>query len=121
MNNDDKKLVIITEPKLFILILEDVGKMLKHEINFSIKHNEILTEQAKKKRLDSYCPNISMEAIFLNTENSKTSKPHKFVLDLSQRLHLRSSKIMLPLQKLSIYYTLRNIRQQIQNISSRVQ
>ena len=51
MNNDDKKLVIITEPKLFILILEDVGKMLKHEINFIIKHNEILTEQAKKKKI----------------------------------------------------------------------
>ena len=52
MNNDDKKLVIITKPKLFILILEDVGKMLKHEINFIIKHNEILTEQAKKKKKD---------------------------------------------------------------------
>ena len=27
----------------------------------------------------------------MNTENSKTSEPHKFVLCLSQRLDLRSS------------------------------
>ena len=32
-----------------------------------------------------------MEAIFMNTKNSKTSEPHKFVLNISQRLDLRSS------------------------------
>ena len=32
-----------------------------------------------------------METIFMNTENSKTNEPHKFVLNLSQRLDLRSS------------------------------
>ena len=32
-----------------------------------------------------------MGMIFMNTENSKTSEPHKFVLDLSQRLDLKSS------------------------------
>ena len=31
-----------------------------------------------------------METIFMNTENSKTNGPHKFVLNLSQRLELRS-------------------------------
>ena len=31
-----------------------------------------------------------METIFMNTENSKTNEPHKFVLDLSQELDLRS-------------------------------
>ena len=29
-----------------------------------------------------------MDMIFMNTENSKTNKPHKFVLNLSQRLDL---------------------------------
>ena len=29
-----------------------------------------------------------METIFMNTENSKTNEPHKFVLNLSQRLDL---------------------------------
>ena len=32
-----------------------------------------------------------METIFMNIENSKANEPHKFVLNLSQRLDLRSS------------------------------
>ena len=32
-----------------------------------------------------------METIFMNTENSKTNELHKFSLNLSQRLDLRSS------------------------------
>ena len=46
-----------------------------------------------------------METEFMNTENSKTSERHKFVLDLSQRLDLRSSNKLVALQNLSIYYT----------------
>ena len=33
-----------------------------------------------------------METIFMNTENSKMSEPHKFVLNLSEKLDLQSSK-----------------------------
>ena len=51
-----------------------------------------------------------MEAIFLNTENSKTNEPHKFVLNLLQKLDLKSSDKYVPLQNLSIYYTWKNIR-----------
>ena len=32
-----------------------------------------------------------MEIIFMNMENSKTNEPHKFILNLSQILDLRSS------------------------------
>ena len=32
-----------------------------------------------------------MKIIFINTENSKTNEPHKFVLNVSERLDLRSS------------------------------
>ena len=46
-----------------------------------------------------------MEMIFTNTENSKTNEPNKFVLNLSQRLDLRSSNKHVALQNLSIYYT----------------
>ena len=46
-----------------------------------------------------------METIFINTENKKTSEPHKFVLNLSQRLDLSSSKKDVNLKNLSIYYT----------------
>ena len=46
-----------------------------------------------------------MKMTFMNTENSKTNDPHKFVLNLSQRLDLRSSNKHITLQNLSIYYT----------------
>ena len=46
-----------------------------------------------KTRLSNYCPNISVEAIFMNMENSKANEPHKFVLNLSQRFNLKSSKV----------------------------
>ena len=41
--------------------------------------------------LVNYCPNISMETIYMKTENSKSNEPHKFVLNLLQGLDLRSS------------------------------
>ena len=46
-----------------------------------------------------------MGTIFMNTENSKTNEPHEFVLNLSQRLGLRSLNKYSALQNLSIYYT----------------
>ena len=51
----------------------------------------------------------------MNTENSKTNEPHKFVLNLSQRLDLRRSSKHVALQNLSIYYTSKNIRKQYKN------
>ena len=44
----------------------------------------------------------------MNTENSKMTEPHKFALNLSQRLDLRSSDKYVALQNLSIYYTWKN-------------
>ena len=51
----------------------------------------------------------------MNTENNKTNKSHKFVLNLSQRLDLRSSDKHVALQNLSIYCTRKNIRKQYKN------
>ena len=56
-----------------------------------------------------------MEVIFINTENNKTNEPHKFVLNLSQRLYLRSSGNHAAIQNLSVYYTWKNIRNQYKN------
>ena len=56
-----------------------------------------------------------METMFMNTENSKTNEPHTFVLNLSQRLDLRSSIRHVALQNLFICYTWKNIRKQYKN------
>ena len=52
-----------------------------------------------------------MEAIFKNTENSKTNELHTSVIHLSQR----SSNKDVALQNLSIYYTWKNIRKRYKN------
>ena len=52
----------------------------------------------------------------MNTENSKTNKPHKFVLHQLQRLGLRSLNEYVAHQSLSIYYKWKNIRKQYKNI-----
>ena len=61
-----------------------------------------------------------METIFMNKKTSKTSEPHKFVLKLSQILEIRSSNKHIDLQKLSFYYTWKNIRQQHKNYKLKI-
>ena len=56
-----------------------------------------------------------METMSMNTENSKTSGPHKFVFNLLQRLDLRSSNKPVALQKLFNDYMWKNIGQQCKN------
>ena len=51
-----------------------------------------------------------MEAIFINTENSKTSEPHRFKLDLTDELNLKNPKKNTALANLSIYYTWKTIK-----------
>ena len=45
-----------------------------------------------------------METIFVNTENSKINEPHEFVLNLSQKLDLRSSNKYTAYQNLTFVY-----------------
>ena len=56
-----------------------------------------------------------METIFMNTENSKTNEPHRFKLDLTDKLNLKNPKKDMALANLSIYYTLKNIKTECNN------
>ena len=51
-----------------------------------------------------------METIFINTENSKTSEPHKFRINLTSKLNLKNPNKNIALANLSIYYTWKNIK-----------
>ena len=51
----------------------------------------------------------------MNKGNSKANEPCNIVLNLSQRLYLKSSNEHVALQNLSIYYTYKNIRKQYKN------
>ena len=52
----------------------------------------------------------------MNAENSKTNESGKFVLDLSERLDLRSSDKYIDRQNVSIYYKWKNIRKRYKKI-----
>ena len=56
-----------------------------------------------------------METIFMNTENSKTSESHRFVLDLTEKLNLKDPKKNMVLANLNIYYTWKNIKSECNN------
>ena len=56
-----------------------------------------------------------MDTIFMNSENSKTSKPHVLNLKLTNKLDLRIDEKVIALSNLSIYYTLRNIKTSYNN------
>ena len=45
----------------------------------------------------------------MNTENSKTNEPHRFKLDLTDKLNLKNPNKNMALANLSIYYTWKNI------------
>ena len=51
----------------------------------------------------------------MNTENSKTSKPHRFKLDLTDKLNLKNPNKNMALANLSIYYTWKNIKSKYNN------
>ena len=56
-----------------------------------------------------------MEAIFMNTENSKTNEPHIFKLDFTYKLNLKIPNKNMALANLSIYYTWKNIKSEYSN------
>ena len=56
-----------------------------------------------------------MEAIFMNTENSKTSELHKFKLDLTDKFNLKNPNKNMALANLSICYTWKNIKSEYNN------
>ena len=51
----------------------------------------------------------------MNSENSKTSKPHVLTLKLTNKLDLRIGEKVIALSNLSIYFTWKNIKNSYNN------
>ena len=51
----------------------------------------------------------------MNTENSKTSEPHRFKLNLTEKLNLKNSNKNMALANLSSYYTWKNMKSEYNN------
>ena len=56
-----------------------------------------------------------MDTMFMNSENSKTSKPHVLTLKLTNKLDLRIGEKTIASSNLSIYYTWRTIKSLFNN------
>ena len=56
-----------------------------------------------------------MDTIFMNSENSKTSKLHVLILKLTSKLDLRLGEKVIALSNLGICYTWKNIKSSCNN------
>ena len=56
-----------------------------------------------------------MNTMFMNLENSKTSDPHRLLLNLTKKIDLRRKDKFITLSNLSIYYTWRNVKKSYKN------
>ena len=56
-----------------------------------------------------------MDTIFMNSDNSKSSKPHILKLKLTNKLDLRLGEMVIALSNLSIYYNWTNIKSSYNN------
>ena len=56
-----------------------------------------------------------MVTTFMNTENSKTNEPHRFKLNLADKLNLKNPNKNVALVNLSIYYAWENIKSEYSN------
>ena len=56
-----------------------------------------------------------MNTVFINSENSRTSKSHVLILKLTNKLDLRFGEKVIALSNLSIYYTWKNIKSTYNN------
>ena len=69
-------------------------------------HNNIMNSIKLKNR---------MGTMFLNSENSKTSDPHRLLFNLLDKLSLKRSDKYVVLSNLSIYYTWKNLKNSYKN------
>ena len=56
-----------------------------------------------------------METVFINTSNSKTNEPNKFIYKFTGKLNLKNPTKNMALANLSIYYTWKNIKSEYNN------
>ena len=56
-----------------------------------------------------------MDTIFMDSKNSRTSKPHVLMLKLTDKLDLRRGEKSIALSNFRVYYTWKNIKSSYKN------
>ena len=121
-NETDGKALKIVTPKQMIQRLPIALAQVKAGNNSEDSLNEIRqSKQITKKSLQKLNEIIiKMDTIFMNSENSKTSKPHILKLKLTDKLDLRLNKKVIALSNLSIYHTWNNIGSHLNRITFKI-
>ena len=57
-----------------------------------------------------------MDTMFMNSKNSRTSDPHRLLLNLTDKINLKKNDNYVALSNLSIYYTWKNNHTKIVNL-----
>ena len=61
-----------------------------------------------------------MDTLLMNSENSKTSDPHRLLLNLTDKTDLRRKDKYVALSNFGIYYTWKNIKKPYKNNKFRI-
>ena len=89
------------------------------QIVYSLYQSKQITKKVYNNIIKSI--NIQkMDTIFMNSENSKTSKPHVLTLKLTNKLDLRLAEKVVALSNLCIYYIWKNIKSSYSNNKSKI-
>ena len=97
----EENVIVIKHLKTFHFDFDwptDVDENLKYEIKFIIKSNESLAENKIKNETEQLFSKYKHGNNIHEHENSKTNERHKFVLNMSQKLGLRSTNKHVALQ-----------------------
>ena len=82
------------------------------QIVYSLYQSKQITKKVCSNKIHKH---IKMDTVFMNSENSKTPKPHILILKLTNKLDLRIGKKVIALSNLTIYYTWKNIKNTYNN------
>ena len=85
------------------------------QIAYSLYRSKEITIKLYKNIIKSIKVQYKMDTIFMNSENSRTSKYHILTLKLTDKLDLRRGQKTVALSNLSIYYTWKNIKSSYNN------
>ena len=85
------------------------------QIIYSLYRAKEITKKVYNNIINSIKLSNRMDAIFMNSENRKTYDSIRLLLNLTDIINLKGSDKFVPLSKLSIYYTWKNIKKSCKN------
>ena len=85
------------------------------QILYSLSRAKEITKKAYKNILNSINVLYKMDTIFMISRNSKTSDPHRLLLNLLNKIYLKNRDKYVALSNVRIYYTWENIKKSRKN------